>query len=49
MKLVEVIRGLATSDATLDATLRLAESMENTSASERSRWFCVESGLDAFD
>ncbi len=27
MKLVEVIRGLATSDATLDATLRLAESM----------------------
>ena len=30
MKLVEVIRGLATSDATLDATLRLAESMGKT-------------------
>ena len=30
MKLVEVIRGLATSDATLNATLRLAESMGKT-------------------
>ena len=30
MKLVEVIRGLATSDATLGATLRLAESMGKT-------------------
>ena len=50
MKLVEVIRGLATSDATLDATLRLAESMGKTPvpANDRRR-FCVESRLDAPD